>query len=248
MHSTGYTVRFVVIMTTIVAAALALLSTGWAEQSKLNEAIFNKRAILSAVSDYLGDQDPKDMADSDVLGIFDSQVEQIALDMEGTKLDAAAIQAAGYKGGRPEDIDMAKEKKKPEADRILPLYVFNSDKGKVYILSVRGNGLWDEIWGNIAVDKNMNVVGAAFDHKGETPGLGAEIKDNPAFAKSFKGKKIYNDGGDYVSVDVVKGGAGKNNPYGVDGLTGATVTADGVGEMLYRGIKYYEPYLDEVRK
>ncbi len=245
MHSTSYIVRFVVIMTALVAFFLALLSTGWKDQIELNEAIFNKRAILSAVSDYLGDQDPKEMSDAEVIGIFDSKVDQIALDMSGTPLEAEDIIASGYKGGRAEDIDMAKEKKKDEADRILPLYVFNSDKGKIYIVSVRGNGLWDEIWGSIALDGKLNVVGATFDHKGETPGLGAEIKDNPAFPNSFKGKKIYNDDGDFVSVTVVKGKAGKNNDYAVDGLTGATVTAVGVDEMIRRGIKYYEPYLQK---
>jgi len=89
------------------------------------------------------------------------------------------------------------------------------------------------------------VVGASFDHAGETPGLGAEIKDNPSFAKQFGGKKIYRDG-EYVSVGVIKGGA-KNIAYEVDGISGATVTANGVGEMLYRGIKYYEPYFGKVK-
>ena len=151
-------------------------------------------------------------------------------------------------GALAEDIDMAKEKKKPESDRLLPLYVFSPEGSgdKYYIVSVRGNGLWDEIWGNIALGSDLNtIVGATFDHKGETPGLGAEIKDNPNFSKNFKGKKIYKDG-EYVSVIVRKGGA-RDQVYEVDGISGATVTADGVSEMLYRGIKYYEPYFAKLR-
>ena len=80
---------------------------------------------------------------------------------------------------------------------------------------------------------------------GETPGLGAEIKDNPTFANNFKGKKIYKDG-EYVSINVRKGGA-RDKWHDVDGISGATVTADGVDEMLYRGIKYYEPYFEKAK-
>ena len=90
------------------------------------------------------------------------------------------------------------------------------------------------------------MAGASFDHKGETPGLGAEIKDNPAFSKQFKGRKLYDADGNYTSIVVRKGGA-KNKTHEVDGISGATVTADGVGEMLYRGIKYYEPYFNQLR-
>ncbi|MCB0597465.1 MAG: NADH:ubiquinone reductase (Na(+)-transporting) subunit C, partial [Phaeodactylibacter sp.] len=135
----------------------------------------------------------------------------------------------------------------PEAERRLPLYIYEHNGEKFYILSVRGNGLWDEIWGNIALKSDGNTIaGAAFDHKGETPGLGAEIKDNPSFPAQFEGKKIYEDG-QFVSVKVRKGGA-KNKEHEVDAISGATVTSDGVTEMLYRGIEYYQPFLKEVRQ
>lgn len=248
MQSTASVIRFVVIMTFGVAFILASLSTMWSEQSKINEAIFNKRAILSAVSDFLDGQDPKKIPDDAVINIFNEQVTQIALDMSGNELTEEDIINAGYKGGKPENIDMAKEKKKPEASRIMPLYVFGSDQGKCYILSVRGTGLWDEIWGNIALKDDLNtIVGAAFDHKGETPGLGAEIKDNPTFPAKFKQKQIYDAAGAYTSVDVVKPGIA-TNLHSIDGISGATVTCVGVAEMLERGIKYYEPYLKTIKK
>lgn len=202
-----------------------------------------------AVKSQLDGVDPKTMPDEDVLAIFDKQVDQYVLNMDGELLESQDVIDAGYNGGRAEDIDMAKEKKKPESDRILPLFVFNNDKGKFYILSVRGNGLWDEIWANVALESDFNTLaGAAFDHKGETPGLGAEIKDNAAFYNQFAGEKIFDANGNYVSVDVVKGGAKPDDPHGVDGLSGATVTADGVAEMLDRGIGYYLPYIKEQMK
>ena len=129
-------------------------------------------------------------------------------------------------------------------NRILPLYEYKG-KEKIYIMSVIGSGLWDLIWGNIAVRSDKStVVGASFDHAGETPGLGAEIKDNPKYPASFAGKKIYNASGDYVGITSRKGGA-VDPDHDVDGLSGATVTADGVTEMVVRGLKYYEPYLQK---
>lgn len=236
MHSTNYVLIFVLILTAAVAVALTGLRQATKSQADLNEEIFEKRAILAAVDDHLGEGvTAKSLSDDEVLKIFDSQIEQVALNMEGQELDI-----------RAEDIDMAKERKKVEANRNIPLFIYNSGSEKFYIVSVRGNGLWDEIWGNIALEADLNTIaGASFDHRGETPGLGAEIKDNPTFPAQFKGKKIFN-GNDYVSVLVRKGGA-KDKNHEVDGISGATVTSDGVTEMLDRGIEYYLPYFEKVK-
>ena len=248
MHSTKYIIGFVLAMTSIVALLLTSLFSLWKEKSDENEAIFNKRSILKAVGNDLG-KSVDDLADEDVKQIFSERIDQKVLDMKGNEVESATVAERGYKGNMAEHIDMAKERKLEEGERLLPLFVYNkSDGGKYYILSVRGNGLWDEIWGNIALsDDQKTVVGATFDHKAETPGLGAEIKDNPAFAKQFEGKKIYSESNEYTSVIVKKGGA-RNQASEVDGISGATVTGDGVTEMLVRGIKYYEPYFKNLKK
>jgi len=128
------------------------------------------------------------------------------------------------------------------------VFIFEQNEKKYYIISVRGNGLWDEIWGNIAIEDDLRTIaGTAFDHKGETPGLGGEIKDDPSFSAQFIGKKIIDDSGNYTSIVVRKGGA-RNPSFEVDGISGATITCDGVSEMLYRGIKYYEPYFNSIEE
>ena len=91
------------------------------------------------------------------------------------------------------------------------------------------------------------IAGVSFDHKGETPGLGAEIKDNPTWVSQFTGKKIYADDGSFTSVRIIKSGA-KDPVHEVDGISGATITANGVDEMLERGLKYYEPYIMKNKK
>lgn len=238
MESTKYVVIFILILTATVAISLTGLREATKAQSATNEDIFNKRAILTAVQDYLPNgQKVAELSDERVLELF-AEMEQPVVDMEGNILE----------GVKAESINMAKERKKPESERRLPVYVYEQDGQKFYILSVRGNGLWDEIWGSVALKNDLNTIaGATFDHKGETPGLGAEIKDNPAFSEQFEGKEIYEEDGDYVSIKVRKGGARDPN-HEVDGISGATVTADGVSEMLYRGLKYYQPYLDKVKQ
>lgn len=239
MDSTRYIVVFILILTSLVAVLLTGIREVTKEQAAINEEIFNKRAILAAVENNLPDgKTVKDLDDQEVLDIFNEKVEQKVVDMEGNELD----------GVMAEDVDMAKERKKPEAERRLPLFIYSNDGQTDYIVSVRGNGLWDEIWGNIALESDLNTIaGVAFDHKAETPGLGAEIKDNVSWGRQFIGKKIYDSEGEYVSVLVKKGGAEKGNPHQVDAISGATVTSNGVTEMLYRGIKYYMPYIKELR-
>ncbi len=243
MHTTKYTITFVLILSAVVALLLTGFREGTKDLAKAGEEIFNKRAILKTLESELeGGKMVADLSAEQVNEIFDNKIKQKVLNMKGEVLDAEAVMAAGYKGGRAIDVEIAKEKKKPEMDRILPLFEYQG-KEKIYVMSVIGSGLWDIIWGNVAVysDKST-IVGVSFDHAGETPGLGAEIKDNPKYPASFAGKKIYGEDGTYVSITSRKGGAVDPN-HDVDGLSGATVTADGVTEMMKRGIKYYEAYL-----
>ncbi len=244
MHSTRYIFTFVLIMTSLVALVLALLSTGLKDIHKKNEAIFNKRAILSTVMK----EEASTFEDDKIADVFNQKVKQYAINASGEIVDDAAVQAAGYKGGKAENIDMKKEVKKPVENQLMPLYVYENNGEKNYIVTVRGKGLWDEIWGNIALKSDLNtIVGVSFDHTGETPGLGAEIKDNPNFPKSFENEKIYNDEGEFVSVKVIKGGADPADQHGVDGITGATVTCDGVTAMMYKSIAKYEPYFQKIK-
>jgi Na+-transporting NADH:ubiquinone oxidoreductase subunit C len=223
---------YTLIMAFITAVVLAFVVNGLGPRHAANEAVFKKREILSSIKDQL-DQDLNKMKDPEVLAMFDSKVQQVVLDSEGNEVE----------GLKAEDIDVAKEDKKPKSERKYPLFIFNGEKGKVYLMTVRGNGLWDKIWGYVALADDFNtIVGTSFGHAAETPGLGAEIKDNPNFSKQFQGKKIF-EGDTYVSVSVVKGGV-KHPDHEVDGISGATITSVGVDDMLYKGITAYLPYFE----
>jgi len=236
-HSTNYVVMFTVGMTSIVALVLAGMFTFLKPTHDANEALYNKKQILGALNSPLG-INADALSDKEVAKYFES-AEQVVVNSKGKVI--ADVKA--------EDVNMEKEEKKAVEDRNLPVFIMNNDGEKYYIFTVRGNGLWDKIWGWIALESDLNTVaGAAFGHKAETPGLGAEIKDNAAFKKQFAGEKIYAENGDYVSVAIVKGGAEPSNMHGVDGISGATVTCVGASDMIYDGMKMYEPYLKSIKK
>jgi Na+-transporting NADH:ubiquinone oxidoreductase subunit C len=239
--STNYVLFFTMAMTVIVAVVLAGMYSSLKDIHTTNEQNYNKKQILSSLV-----EGADKMSDDEVASIFEKQVEGVVITADGSVVEKD-IQAA--------DVKMEKEEKKAEEDRQYPVFKYKSDDGKDYfILSIRGNGLWDKIWGWVAIqnDERRTVVGAAFGHKGETPGLGAEIKDNTSWKNQFKREggdklKLYSDAGVYTGLMVKKGGA-KDKSYQVDGISGATVTCDGVTEMLERGLAIYMPYLNSIKK
>jgi len=236
---------FVLIMTTIVAFVLAFLQFSLKGLHDKNEAIYSKKATLGAIADHLG-IDYSKITDDQIESIFSEKIDQYVVNGAGELVSAEDVAALGYKDGVATSVDMKKENKKGD-DKLLPLYVYTKDNGeKYYILYARGKGLWDEIWGCVALEDDFNTIaGVSFDHKAETPGLGAEIKDNKAWVKQFIGKKIY-DGDTFKGINVRKGGA-KDPVYEVDGISGATITGDGVTDMLDDYLVDYEPYLNSIK-
>lgn len=228
---------FTVGMTSIVALLLAGMFTFLKPIHDTNEALYNKKQILGALNAPL-EINADNLTDEEVETYF-KNVEQLVVNSKGEPVE----------GTKAEDVNMEKEEKKAVADRKFPVFIMDNKGEKYYVLSVRGNGLWDKIWGWIALESDLNTVaGAAFGHKAETPGLGAEIKDNKAWKAQFAGEKIYNDAGEFVSVDIVKGGADPMNKNGVDAISGATVTCVGAADMLKDGIELYLPYLNTIKK
>lgn len=141
------------------------------------------------------------------------------------KDEAFALNSSDYKEGR------------------LAIYECEVDGAKKYVVPVYGMGLWGPIWGYVAVNDDCNTVyGAYFNHDSETAGLGAEIKDSKAWQDKFIGKTIYDANGTPV-LKVVKSSEVKNPQSEVDGVTGATLTSNGVSDMLQDGFTKYKDLL-----
>lgn len=127
-----------------------------------------------------------------------------------------------------------------------PVYMANMNGEELFVLPMMGTGLWGPVWGYLSVkDDGRTIFGSTFDHKGETPGLGAEIA-TPIFEGPFKGKTITEENGTFTGIKVYKGGTGTTDPHGVDGISGGTITSQGVDEMLMRTLAIYDTYLKSV--
>ena len=119
------------------------------------------------------------------------------------------------------------------------------------ILPVRGLGLWGTLYGYLAMEPDLEtVIGLEFYKHKETPGLGGEV-DNPRWKSLWRGKKIYSPSGEVI-LSVIKGKVDNNSPssaYQVDGLSGATITSNGVTNLLnfWLGELGYGPYLKNLK-
>lgn len=241
---------YVLLMTGVSAAVLSFLYNALEPLQAKNREDAKKRSILASLSSSNIDFDKSVkvvLVDSKGKVIFEQKKE--TKDDEINKLvNELNKRGNGVKYTKLIDIDLSLEEKFPLEKRIYPLYRIESANGKSkQILTVRGNGLWDKIWGYIAFDFKDGkwlVEGVNFEHKAETPGLGAEIKDSKSFKDQFIGKTIYDETGKYVSVSVVK--APKNKFCEVKSISGATVTSVGVSEMMIRGLSFYIPYLESL--
>ncbi|WP_338793208.1 NADH:ubiquinone reductase (Na(+)-transporting) subunit C [Bernardetia sp. MNP-M8] len=245
-ESNAYIITFAVIMIVVIAATLGFAKEFLKESQTQAVNLDTQKQILSAIVPLseVGETGEQ------VNAYYAKHIESIAVDVNG---DEKKVNEDGEQI-IPEKVSIRKEfKKKDKAEKILPVFKFKDNAGKVtaYILPVYGNGLWDNIWGYIALEPDMKTVkGAVFDHKGETPGLGARIADDDIESR-YAGKTIYNDKGE-LGIEMIKGEGnvepGSLEGYKVDGMSGATITGRGVNDMLKNYFTLYENYMQKVKK
>lgn len=226
-NSNAYTFIFAIIMVIVVAVTLSFTATSLGPLQKENVRKEKMQNILLTI----GIETDRENAEE----LFDKYIsQQLSLNSQGEKKE----------GVNAFEVDLAKELSKPDEEQTYPIYVANYEGSEYYIAPLRGSGLWDAIWGYIALEDDANTVkGVVFDHKGETAGLGAEITTD-WFQQSFVDEKIFNDKGELVGVNVVKGYSGGNDKDDnkVDSISGATITSDGVSEMIEKRLKNYLPF------
>jgi Na+-transporting NADH:ubiquinone oxidoreductase subunit C len=226
-NSNAYTFIFAIVMVIVVAVTLSFTATTLSPMQKENVRKEKMQNILSTI----GIQTSRDEAEA----LFNKHItQQLALNYQGEEKE----------GVNAFEVDLAKELGKPAEEQTYPLYMANFEGEEYYIAPLRGSGLWDAIWGYIALKNDANTVkGVVFDHKGETAGLGAEITTD-WFQQRFVDEKIFDEEGNLVGVSVVKGYGGGNNKDDnqVDSISGATITGDGVTAMLSKRLKNYLPF------
>jgi Na+-transporting NADH:ubiquinone oxidoreductase subunit C len=221
-----YIFLFSVVMVVVVAVFLSLAATLLQPRQQKNLEVEKKKSMLESI----GISSTPETTES----LYDKYIGQSFV------LNSSGEEVAGVNAFT---VDLREEQKKPLDQQNLPVFRAEPDDGeKVIIIPVQGKGLWGPIWGYVSLKSDMNTIyGVTFDHKGETPGLGAEINTTP-FESMFKGKKIFEEG-KFVSIGVLKGGARRDDPHNVDAISGGTITSKGLQKMLLDGIGKYSDYL-----
>ncbi len=224
-NSNSYIIVYSVVMVVIVATLLALAAMGLKSRQEANELNEKKQSILAAL--YAGEAATQGVKIAELTASinYDELISAYVVNENGEKIEGNVFELL-------KDLKSAFEAKK------FP--VFEAKDGRV-VVPVTGVGLWGPVWGYVALEKDMSTVaGIVLDHKGETPGLGAEIA-TPKFQKVFIGKQMF-EGEEFVSVKLVKGGL-KNPAHEVDAISGGTKTSDGVSAAIHDSFVNYLPLL-----
>ncbi|QED36239.1 Na(+)-translocating NADH-quinone reductase subunit C [Antarcticibacterium arcticum] len=225
-NSNAYTFIFAIVMVVVVGSILAFAATSLQPTQYENMRQEKMQNILATVG--------VETERSEAEGLYRQYItEEIVLDSNGDVKE----------GVKAFDVDLAKEIKRKKEEQNFPLYIADVDGEKFYIIPLRGAGLWNAIFGYIALKDDVNTVkGVVFDHLGETPGLGAEITQ-VWFQERYADEKVFDESGNLVGISAPKGAPSTSKDDNrVDAISGATITVDGVSEMISERLQHYLAY------
>lgn len=247
MFSNGYIFRYASIMVILVAAMLSAAAILLKPAQDRNVRIEKMQDMLRSANIESTPANADQLYDKHI-------VKEILINEAGEEVSVYAGGKFEKGDRRPFDVDVKSQLRakqdialgKQAPEPVFPLFICQKDNEQVYIIPLSGVGLWGPVWGNIALKSDLNTVeGVTFGHKGETPGLGAEIATD-LFTHQFPGKTIFDESGNFVSIQVIKGGVKNSsiNPvHGVDAISGGTITSNGVSAMLHDCLSNYITYI-----
>ena len=221
-NSNTYTVIYSIILVVVVAAVLAFAAMFLKPMQEANVKKDTIGQILTAAT----------VNGEDILATYRQEIEAaILVDIEGNKVGELDIESCEVYGTADLKKQIAAEEK------ALPVYIF---KNGITVVPCYGAGLWGPIWGYVGFEKDLETIKAVrFGHKGETPGLGAKIADEPAFAEAFVGKTV---GAGEILFEVAKPANRQTENNGVDAISGATITSQALGVTLNQWFGFYKNY------
>ena len=239
-----YTLLFATGMVVVVGSLLAFLASSLKPRINENKRIEKQQNILYAMGVHENEGNSVAFVeDSKVAREFSKYIKTQLVITDGLNItednDAYLI-----------DIKKEQAKAKAGESRKLPLFVGEKDGKTFYVAPIRGKGLWDAIWAYVSMDENMTIQGIYFDHKAETPGLGANIKQR-FFMDDFIGEALLDSNGNFKGVNVSKTNLDPKNidkyDNEVDAIAGSTITGDGVTAMIRSDLSLYQSYFNNIK-
>lgn len=229
-NSNSYTIIYSAVIVVIVAFLLAFVFQALKSMQDANVALDKKKQILNSLN-------IRDLSNEEA----DAKYKEVVIADEVID-EKGKIVEAGTQGGEKAGFKL--ESKDYKAGK-LALYICKVNGSRKYVIPVYGMGLWGPISGYIALNEDKaTVYGAYFNHESETAGLGAEIKDNVAWQEKFQGKKVFTSGDDKtIALGVEKNVTDPATQ--VDAVTGATLTSNGVRDMLHEALGKYLTFLND---
>ena len=238
-----YTLLFAIGLVVIVGTLLAAIDASLKDKIKVNKTLEKQQNILYAIG-------INENEGNSVSFIAAEKAEE-----EFNKYITKQIYIQGdsiIEDNEAYLIDVKKQKalaKDPSYKRKLPLFIAQKDGKNLYVAPIRGKGLWDAIWAYVSIDENMVIRGIYFDHKAETPGLGANIKQR-FFMDDFIGESLLDNEGNFKGVTVSKTNLDPKNEdkydHEVDAIAGSTITGDGVTAMIRSDLSLYQPFFNSL--
>jgi Na+-transporting NADH:ubiquinone oxidoreductase subunit C len=252
-HSNAYIIAFAAAVCLVCSIVVSSAAVALRPLQVRNKALDRQKQVLSVAG--LVESDAAVAAD-EVQRVFDDFIVARAVELTTGAYDESLD---------PSTFDQRKATKDPAMSRPAPpnsaglqrlpnkAVVYQKVVGgevEMVILPIEGKGLWSTLYGFIAIAPDGSTIeGITFYEHGETPGLGGEI-ENPSWKALWPGREAYDDSGD-VAIRVIKGNAGPpaEDPYRVDGLSGATITARGVSHLVrfWLSDQGFGPYLERYR-
>jgi Na+-transporting NADH:ubiquinone oxidoreductase subunit C len=220
----GYVIFFAAVVCVICSLMLSAAASMLKKPQDYNKEIDRKMNVLKAFGVAIRDDEGRRITAPEVEKYFTDHIEEATVD--------------GATGQIAPD--------RASATTPLPLYVWKENGVTVkYAFPISGKGLWSTIKGYLALDQDLSTIaGVTFYEHGETPGLGAECETD-WFQANFRGKKVF-ENGKRLRFEVVKGKMADKYPQGndhaVDGISGATLTGNGITRFINADLDKYEPY------
>jgi Na+-transporting NADH:ubiquinone oxidoreductase subunit C len=252
-RGTRYTLGFAAAVCVVCSILVSTAAVALRDRQDANRALDKQRNVLLAGGLVAADEA---LAAADIEGRFEGVRAQVVDRATGDRLpevDAASFdprwESQNPETSQPVSGNPAGLARLP--DRLLVYQVMEGESVDQLVLPVEGKGLWSTLYGFLSIDADTSTVrGIAFYQHGETPGLGGEI-DNPRWRALWQGRRVLDDQGS-IRIQVIKGRAGSaaDDPHRVDGLSGATLTGNGVTHLtrFWLGDEGYGPYLERFRE